>query len=83
MNRIRLNLSKRISLLTMLIGILLIVVGILQVIPETGLLGYVWLVGAFGVTIFHGINVCTKSAAAFAYVDKLSRSRTKVRGLAK
>ncbi len=55
MKRVRVKPSKEVSLVTMVGGIVMIVLGVIWVIPTFGAFGIVWTIFAVAITDYHAL----------------------------
>lgn len=69
MKTVRIKPSKTISMLAVVSGIGMVLVGIFGLFPHNQLFGIIWILASLGVIIFHGINVFTEYGVATEEID--------------
>lgn len=61
--------NKGVSVIGMIAGVGMVVIGITQVIPDAGLFGVVWTLVAVGIAVVNAINMFTENGVASFQID--------------
>lgn len=77
MKKVSIRPSRPVSLLGFIIGICFIVLGVFYAIPNLGLFGIVWTIGAAVITIFYAINLFSEKGISFYQVTIEEKDKDK------